>query len=78
MVETRTSILRPFTRTLKRPSWGIRFSEMFRPAISFRRNTSAALTRFSFITCSCSTPSTRCRMRTTVSSGSMWMSELRA
>ena len=34
-------MLRPLTRTLKRPSWGIRFSEIFSPAISLSRSTSA-------------------------------------
>ncbi len=28
MIETRKSIVRPFRRSLKRPSWGTRFSAM--------------------------------------------------
>ncbi len=75
MVERRTSMLRFLIRMLKRPSWGRRRSEMFRPAMSLRRETSALAMRFSFITCSWSTPSMRWRIRSTDSSGSMWMSE---
>ena len=75
MVDTRTSMLRLRTRMLKRPSCGRRFSEISSPDMIFRRITRADATRCSFITCSLSTPSIRWRIRTTPSSGSMWMSE---
>ena len=41
MVDMRTSIFWSRTMMFKRPSCGRRFSEMSRPAISFRRSTSA-------------------------------------
>jgi hypothetical protein len=41
MVEIRTSMLCARVFTLKRPSCGRRFSEMSRPDMSFRRETSA-------------------------------------
>ena len=47
------------------------FLREFYSAISFKRETKALAIRFSFITCSCKTPSTRVRIRSTVSSGSM-------
>ena len=75
MVASRTSRLLSRTRTVKRPSWGRRFSEMSAPPISLRREISAGAMRLSSITVSCSTPSMRRRMRSTFSSGSMWMSE---
>ncbi|MNY28464.1 hypothetical protein D3C86_1624390 [compost metagenome] len=75
MVDTRTSRLWFLTRMLKRPSCGRRFSEMSRPAMIFRRMTSAETMRVSLISCSLSTPSMRWRRRRTFSSGSMWMSE---
>ena len=61
----------------KRPSWGNRFSEMSSPPMSLSRETSADAIRVSLMVCSCSTPSTRCRIRSTVSSGSMCTSDAR-
>ena len=46
--------------------------------MSLSRVTSAAATRLPSISCSCSAPSTRSRIRSRSSPGSMWMSEARA
>jgi hypothetical protein len=68
-VDSRTSRVRSFRRSEKRPSCGRRFSEMSSPAISFRRGSASV--------CTCSTPSMRKRMRRCRSCGSMWMSDAR-
>src|SRR5213594_4208888 len=75
MVEMRTSTGCWRTSTLKRPSCGWRFSEMSSPAINLSRRASAAATRSSVSVCAWRWPSTRMRMRSLSSCGSMWMSE---
>ena len=37
MIETRKSMVRPFTRRRKRPSWGTRFSAMSSSDMTLRR-----------------------------------------
>ncbi len=75
MVEIRTSTSRPRTFMLKRPSWGRRFSEMSSPATSLRRSTSAWAMRTSLRMFSWRMPSIRWRIRSTFSSGSIWISD---
>ena len=75
MVARRTSICLSSTRKVKRPSWGKRFSEISASAISLSRETTAEAIRVSSIICSCNTPSIRRRIRSTSSSGSMWISD---
>ena len=73
---TRTSTSRPLTRNLMRPSWGSRFSAMFRWAIIFNRLMIAAAKRLisGGVGWSCRMPSMRNRIDSPFSLDSMWTS----
>ncbi|CSC40449.1 Uncharacterised protein [Vibrio cholerae] len=75
MVDIRISTDCPFTRMLKRPSCGRRFSEISRFAINFKRSTKAEAIFTSWSKVSCNTPSIRWRKRSTLASGSICISE---
>ena len=77
-VASRRSIVLPATVRLTRPSWGIRRSAMLMSPMTFSRLISPAWMFFGDRMTSCSTPSTRYRIRTSRSVGSMWMSEARS
>ena len=77
MVDIRTSMLWPLIFKLNRPSCGNRFSDISKPAISFKRKTIAEAILFSLRIFSWSTPSIRWRIRNAFSSGSMWTSDAR-
>ncbi len=74
-VETRTSMARPPTRSVMRPSCGRRFSAMSIAAMILMRDTSAACSARLGRTTSRSVPSTRKRTSDDCSKGSMWISE---
>ena len=78
MIETRKSIVRPFTRSRKRPSCGTRFSAMSSSDITLSRLT---IVSWCFLSsgssAGCSTPSMRYLTITSRSFVSMWMSEAR-
>ena len=75
IVETRTSTARPATRSEMRPSWGRRFSAMSRRDMTLIRDTISGATARLVCSTSRSTPSTRNRITSRFSNGSMWMSE---
>ena len=78
-VATRRSSCLPPTFIEMRPSCGMRFSAMFRSAMTFRRLIRPPWMFFGAAGIgSCSTPSTRNRMRTFFSCGSRWTSEARS
>ncbi len=69
--DTRRSSVRPMIGIWIRPSWGMRFSAMFRFAMIFRRLMMAGCNRLGGLSTSCSTPSIRYRTRKRLSSGSI-------
>ena len=77
-VAARRSMRLPSTSVLIWPSCGRRRSAMFMPAITLKRETSAAWMSFGRRIASCSTPSMRSRTRSESASGSRWMSEARS
>ena len=74
-VETRRSISLPCTRSRMRPSCGSRFSAMSSRDITLMRETISGATARFVCSTSRSTPSTRNRITSRFSNGSMWMSE---
>ena len=74
-VTTRMSTRRLSTCRAKRPSWGMRFSEMSRSAMILIRDTTPIDIFFLIDAAGISTPSTRNRTRVSPSSGLMWMSD---
>ena len=78
MIETRKSIVRPFSRSLKRPSWGTRFSAMSSSDITLMREMMVEWWRLSIGSIAWySTPSMRYLTITSRSRVSTWMSEAR-
>jgi len=76
--EVRTSISRPWlVRKAMRPSWGLRFSAMSRPAMILRRDVRGPSSARSSDATSRSTPSMRRRTRTRFAKGSTCTSEAR-
>ena len=78
MIDTRKSMPRPRTRTLKRPSCGTRFSAISSSAMTLMREMSVLLYRLSMgFIAGWSTPSMRYFTWTASSPVSMWISEAR-
>ena len=75
---TRMSTERPSISIAICPSWGLRRSTMFMPAMILIRLTSPAPMLSGRTSASCSAPSMRKRTRSCVSCGSMWTSEARS